>query len=224
MGGNDIKNRFTLAVHFRVAGFASFLSHQETSRMFKRALVRGDVELRYSEGFNPHPKMSLPLPRSVGMASDCELLLIGILSDQQTPCADHYASILSKQLPADISIVKVEVCADTAKFIVDKVTYFIPVLFEQGDAFDNAVRIRDEFNAGKPLEVERVSHKTGKRKLVNLCDFVEAVSVGDDGIELVTKLVDGTSIRLDEMPAVFGLCGDDLNGPIVRRAIEWDRK
>lgn len=224
MGEYSMKNRFTLAVHFMVSGFAAFLSHQETARMFRRALVRAGIELRYSEGFNPHPKMSLPLPRSVGMASECELLLIGIFSDEQTPAADYYVSLLSKQLPADISIVNVEVCADNAGFIADKVTYFMPVSLEQGSVYDNAVRVRDEFNAGKPLEVERVSHKTGKRKMVNLADFVEAVEVCGDGISLVTRLVDGTSIRLDEMSAVFGLCGDDLKGPIVRRAIEWNRK
>jgi len=224
MDGHNMKNRFTLAVHFKVSGFAAFLSHQEISRMLKRALVRAGIELRYSEGFNPHPKMSLPLPRSVGMASDCELVLIGILCDAQTPAAAHYAAMLSQQLPADISIVNVEVCTDNVKFIVDKVTYFIPVSLGQTSVYNNAVRIKDEFNAGKPLEVERVSHKTGKKKLVNLADYVQAVEVYNDGIELVTKFVDGTSIRLDEMPSVFSLREDDLNGPIVRRAIEWDRK
>ena len=65
----------TLVVKFRISGSLSYLSHRETMTMFDRALVRAQVKLKYSEGFNPRPKLSLPLPRSVGIASDAELLV-----------------------------------------------------------------------------------------------------------------------------------------------------
>ena len=39
-----------------------------------RAMLRAGVKLKYSEGFNPHPYMSVALPLQVGCASVCELM------------------------------------------------------------------------------------------------------------------------------------------------------
>ena len=53
-----------------------FLSHAETMRLFQRACVRAGVKVAYSQGYNPHQRMSLVLPRSVGVESDDELLCL----------------------------------------------------------------------------------------------------------------------------------------------------
>ena len=47
--------------------------------MFDRALVRAQIKLKYSEGFNPRPKLSLPLPRSVGVAAEDDLFCVGLV-------------------------------------------------------------------------------------------------------------------------------------------------
>ena len=53
-----------------------FLSHAETIRVFQRACVRAGVQIAYSQGFNPHQKMSLVPPRSVGVESNDDLLCL----------------------------------------------------------------------------------------------------------------------------------------------------
>ena len=40
----------------------------------QRAFTRAGIKLAHSEGFNPHPLMSIALPLSVGMESICEIL------------------------------------------------------------------------------------------------------------------------------------------------------
>ena len=40
----------------------------------QRAFFRAECPLRYSEGFNPHPLISIALPLSVGTASECEIM------------------------------------------------------------------------------------------------------------------------------------------------------
>ena len=74
-----------LAIRFKVEGTLRFLSHAETVRLLERACVRAGLRLRYSEGFNPHPKLSLPLPRPVGVESDEELLCLWV---EQEPLPD----------------------------------------------------------------------------------------------------------------------------------------
>ena len=59
---------------FEKKGRAKFLSHLDLMRTFQRVFLRADVQLKHSEGFNPHPIMSFALPLSVGSESVCELL------------------------------------------------------------------------------------------------------------------------------------------------------
>ncbi|WP_050741167.1 TIGR03936 family radical SAM-associated protein [Acetobacterium bakii] len=49
-----------------------FLSHLDQQRLFQRAFRRSDMQVDYSLGFNPHPKMAFALAMSVGLTSDCE--------------------------------------------------------------------------------------------------------------------------------------------------------
>ena len=67
-----------VAVWFSVRGDLKYLSHRDTMRLWRMTLVRAQVPVCYSRGFNPHPRISLTLPRSVGMSSECELLLLDL--------------------------------------------------------------------------------------------------------------------------------------------------
>jgi len=55
-------------------GNARYISHLDLMATMRRALLRAGVGLKYSEGFNPHPYISVALPLSVGNESFCELL------------------------------------------------------------------------------------------------------------------------------------------------------
>ena len=51
-----------------------FLSHLDLMRLWERALRRAGLPLAYSEGFTPHPRISLAAPLSVGVTSQAELM------------------------------------------------------------------------------------------------------------------------------------------------------
>jgi len=53
-------------------------------RVIERLAVRAGLPLRYSQGFNPHPVLSLPLPRPVGVATRDDLLILA-LNEEVTP-------------------------------------------------------------------------------------------------------------------------------------------
>ena len=50
-------------------------------RVVQRIFLRAGMPLKYSEGFNPHPLISICLPLSVGMASVCELMDFRVTRD-----------------------------------------------------------------------------------------------------------------------------------------------
>ena len=63
-----------LRMRFSKTGRAIYISHLDLMATMQRAFSRAGSRLKYSEGFNPRPQISIALPLSVGTASVCELM------------------------------------------------------------------------------------------------------------------------------------------------------
>lgn len=59
---------------FEKAGNAVWMSHLDLMRLFQRAFKRAELPLTHTQGYNPRPSVSIALPLSVGVESQCELL------------------------------------------------------------------------------------------------------------------------------------------------------
>ena len=64
---------------FSKAGRARYISHLDLMRTFQRAFARAGIPIKHTEGFHPHPFVSIALPLSVGYSSQCEILEFGLL-------------------------------------------------------------------------------------------------------------------------------------------------
>ena len=64
---------------FAKEGRACYISHLDLMRTFQRAFLRADIPIKHTEGFNPHPFISIALPLSLGFSSRCEVLEFGLL-------------------------------------------------------------------------------------------------------------------------------------------------
>lgn len=62
-------------------GTASYISHLDLMHTLQRIFIRGGIPVRHTEGFNPHPYMSIILPLSVGHESECELMDFDLVDD-----------------------------------------------------------------------------------------------------------------------------------------------
>lgn len=63
-----------LRMRFSKTGRSVYISHLDLMHTFQRAFSRAGYRVKYSEGFNPHPVISIALPLSVGMSSVCEVM------------------------------------------------------------------------------------------------------------------------------------------------------
>ena len=70
-----------LRLKFRKTGRAVYMSHLDLMRTKQRVFTRAGVPLRYSEGFNPHAKISIILPLTVGTHSECEYMDFALKED-----------------------------------------------------------------------------------------------------------------------------------------------
>lgn len=51
-----------------------FISHLDVMRFWERVLRRGEIPVAYSQGFTPHPRISVAAPLAVGVTSEAELM------------------------------------------------------------------------------------------------------------------------------------------------------
>ena len=61
-----------------------YISHLDFMRLFHRTVRRSGVDFLYSEGFNPHPVMTVAMPLSVGVTSGGEYMKVGF-TDKFSP-------------------------------------------------------------------------------------------------------------------------------------------
>jgi radical SAM-linked protein len=87
-----------------------FISHLDLIRLWRRALNRAGISLAYSEGFHPHPRISLAAPLAVGVTSEAELMDIVLAK----PVSPHFfTAAVSQQLPSGIELLQVYLIALT---------------------------------------------------------------------------------------------------------------
>ena len=68
--------RQTVEIGFAKSGLARFISHHDLMRLWQRAARRARLPLRWTEGFNPRPRIVFPDAIELGMESDCEVVEI----------------------------------------------------------------------------------------------------------------------------------------------------
>lgn len=91
----------TYRITFAKRGALSFISHLDFNHSFIRILKRAGIPLKYSEGFNPRPKIVFGLPLSVGMEGENEIVDIGLR--EELSC-EEVKSRLIAAVPDDMEI------------------------------------------------------------------------------------------------------------------------
>ncbi|MBQ8540744.1 MAG: DUF2344 domain-containing protein [Clostridia bacterium] len=90
---------------YKKFGRAKYISHLDMVRVFNRVFRRGGIPIAYSEGFNPHPKISFALPLSVFYESECEIMLFSVTESIST---DELLERFSTVMPEGLEVIEVK--------------------------------------------------------------------------------------------------------------------
>ena len=93
-----------LRVRFKRGEEIKFISHLDLIRVWQRAFRRAGVMLAYSEGFNPHPRLSLAAPLALGVTGEAELMDVYTV---QSISNHAFAAMVGPQLPQSLEIAQV---------------------------------------------------------------------------------------------------------------------
>jgi radical SAM-linked protein len=207
-------------IEFKVRGNLRFLSHAEMLRVFQRACVRAGIKVLYSEGFNPHPKLSLPLPKSVGIEVDDDLLCLRIESTgaQESDLCSSIKTGLSEQLPDGIELLAVR----SAKASIQpcRAAYLIAV---QKEYLNEKLKSRINFLlASENLNLQRRTGPENSRyKNIDVRPFIKSIELGDSEVTIDCNISPDGSIRVDEIMELLELDYSMLSTPIRRMKVQW---
>lgn len=120
-------NKYVL--YFTKNGYAKYTSHLDIMRFFKRAFRKTGISLKYSQGFNPHPKMSFAQPLSLGYSSSFELLEFETEKEHDL-C--EMSALLSAEMPEGMEIKQIKALGDDIKSLAamaDSAEYEVRIPF-----------------------------------------------------------------------------------------------
>jgi radical SAM-linked protein len=95
----------------------AYISVLESSTIWERTLRRAHIPLKYSQGYNPRPRMHFAAPLPVGCGSEAELLDIAL--DTPMDAAAIHTAVMDVT-PPDLSVVTVESVDDHAPSLSDR--------------------------------------------------------------------------------------------------------
>ena len=93
-----------LRIKFRKVGDLQYVSHLDLVRTMQKALKRAGLNMWYTEGFNPKPKMVFGPPLSIGVESECEFLDIRLLD---TPNCEAIKAAINGSLSESLAALEV---------------------------------------------------------------------------------------------------------------------
>lgn len=139
---------------FSKTGRAKYISHLDLMRTFQRAFSRAGIQIKHTEGFNPHPFVSIALPLSVGYSSQCEILEFGLVGGA---APEEVPARLTAALPEGIII---HSCTPAQKPVkqLAYVNYIVNMEYEEGRPLDAETALR-ELLSRESLVIQKKSKK-----------------------------------------------------------------
>ena len=207
---------YRLAFRFAIEGDLRFISHHDTVRLFERALARAELSARRSAGFNPRPRLSLPLPRSVGIASRDELLIV----EFDAPLgADEARQRLAAVMPPGLRIFDAFAVANDESCKPRRVTYAMKLAADEVAGVEARVAA---FVAQKRIDVERRDVKTGRVRPVDVRGCVTTIAVADGRLVWTQSVDAGGTAKPAEVLAGLGFGPREALHRLERTCVEYD--
>jgi radical SAM-linked protein len=185
-----------ILIRFTKTGTARFISHLDTMRTLHRAFRRAELPIAYSQGFNPHPSISVAAPLSLGIGSVAEYADVEL---DRTVDMSEFVGKLNGTLPDGIEIreaIKIEGKQPTSMSAVEGAKYFISL--QHGITRDEAGKLIDGILDSDEIKVMKKT-KSGE-KLTDIRPLIKAIKIrefSENDITLECLLYSGSRGNLN---------------------------
>ena len=209
--------RPVVAVRYAILGDLRFLSHHDELRMLNRWLRRAAWPIAYSEGYNPIPRIKMPLPRNLGCAATEQVALIELLERADAAAALHQRLI--DAAPPGVTEIGTTTPLTQAMLHAREVEYSVELSEAEADAIRPAIQAALD---ARQLMVTREMGPDKPARQIDVRGFVRALMLDGYVLRMRLLVTNQATARPVEILQILGMHGAGHSARAVRNRITWD--
>ncbi|MBR6654075.1 MAG: TIGR03936 family radical SAM-associated protein [Oscillospiraceae bacterium] len=171
-------------IRFEKTGRAKYISHLDLMRTFQHAFIRSGIKIKHTEGFNPHPYISMALPLQLGCESVCEVLDIQIEDDMSQRTLPEK---LNPWLPEGIRAISAALPINKVG-LLKYVRCSVTMVYDDGKAAERKAAIEELFARESLIIMKKTKRGMGELDLAPNVSEVSVEVISDTELK-VTALV-----------------------------------
>ncbi len=191
-----------IRIKFSKTGVLRFISHQDTMRLFERAIRRSGLPVKMSEGYNPKPQIAYLLALGVGLESEAECVTLRMGQWTRT---GEVVERLTEQLPEGIQVCEVMIVGPNQKPTASRVAYTVRA--QNADAVTQEQV--DLLLQSECVSVHRI--RKGKPKTVNIRPYIRELTKAGDRLHMVFDVTTTGTANPIEVLRALGAELDDVH-------------
>lgn len=158
-----------LRTRFTKVGYLKYLSHLDMVRLFTRTFSKAGIPIKFSEGYNPHPKFSIGNPLPLGTESLAEYMDVE-LAEWMDP--ETFIERMNKSLPQGIQLIECKMVEKKASLtsLISWSHYEIRFISDKLDGEDNFEEALSKWNSLSQVNITK-KKKKGKKKVERQLDI-----------------------------------------------------
>lgn len=194
-------------IKFSKEGTIRYISHLDLLRLFKRSFKRIGIKLQYSQGFNPHPKMSFAQPLSLGYSSSGEYLEFDTAVPYST---DEVLERINSDMPDGISVFSCEEFPSGGKTLAALTEYAgYEIIIPLENRFEGDIKaVIEKYMSREQIIILKHQKKSGKNIEIDIKPMIAEISgmVDNNNIMLTAKLSAGSTANLSPEMVLSTFC------------------
>ena len=206
-------------LQFAVEGDLRFCSHLDCVRCVERTAARASVALRFSQGFNPHPVLSLAYAKPVGVTGLSEVLALTLDEAVHGP---ELLERMNAHAPEGMSFLGASLLEARHAPRPRRITYRLDL--SRGSSLavsDRLAELRDR--PAWPVERRKVSpnrRKPSRSRSVDLKRLIESIEVDSSALRWTARPDGELWPRVSEVLGLLGLDARADQARVVRRIMD----
>ena len=211
-------------IWFAVDGDLRFAAHRDMMRLMARLTARAKLPVRFSQGYNPRPIMSLICPRPVAVATRCDLLVLSLDAPSEGGAVDPaILEALAPLAPPGLRFLRAERLEGKRLPRPARIDYERPVSSQSAGAIGRRL---DELKTRDSWPVERKSPPARGRRApaprnLDLKPLVNNVRLENNVLRWSCVPCEDRWARPGEFLALLGLADPEDIAAVTRTNVEF---
>jgi len=201
-------SKVRVRIHFTKTDDLRWISHRDLARVWERLLRRAGLQLAFSEGFHPKPKISFPSALALGIVALDEVVEMDLIGPVDL---DQARVAISKETPPGMQLLDMQALAPgAAKALVIAATYGVELSENEAAVARQSL---EQLQAAGEVAVLR----EGKQFQAAFGDPWFRINLTRNALEFTLPNTAQGSLRPSELLEALGLSQLLANGAVLTR-------